>query len=164
MASAGLSAILPLVPVISTTCSLWFAWDQYEFLTLFRKPDLQPLSNKLLPSYFTSFFNRGAPRVLGLLSTTVLSCGAILRYSPGTILHDRGAFSWYVAGLSFALGHQIYVPFILPSIRALRGDAKERNVAELESWLRVHTWRSLTVDLAAWICCLVATLKSNPFA
>ncbi|KAI0595291.1 hypothetical protein F4775DRAFT_595385 [Biscogniauxia sp. FL1348] len=92
MASAGLSAILPLVPVVSSTCSLWFAWDQYEFLTLFRKPDLQPLSNKLLPSYFTSFFNRGAPRVLGLLSTTALSCGAILRYSPGTILHDRGAF------------------------------------------------------------------------
>ncbi|KAI1383550.1 putative integral membrane protein [Hypoxylon trugodes] len=152
------STILHFVPVISTTSSLWFAWDQYEFLTLFRKPDLRGLSNELLPSYFTSFFNRGAPRVLALLTTTVISCGSILRYSPSTILRDSAP--WYIAGLSFALGHQVFVPFILPSIQAIKNDGKEKNVAELESWLRVHTWRSLTVDLAAWVCCIVAASKS----
>ncbi|KAI1662331.1 putative integral membrane protein [Daldinia decipiens] len=159
MDNTSLSTILPFIPVISTTCSLWFAWDQYEFLTLFRKPDLRLLSNQLLPSYFTTFFNRGVPRVLGLLSATVFSCGAILRYSPGTILRDRGAHPWYTAGLLFALGHLIWAPFIIPPIRALRGDAKGKNVAELERWLYIHVWRSLTVDLAAWVCCIVATHK-----
>ncbi|KAI1399282.1 putative integral membrane protein [Hypoxylon fuscum] len=157
MASTGFPAIVHLVPVISSTCSLWFAWDQYEFLMLFRKPDLQALSNKLLPSYFTTFFNRGAPRVVALLATTALSCGTILRYSPSTVLLDSAP--WYIAGLSFALGHQIWIPFILPSIREIQGDAKEKNVVELQSWLRVHTLRSLTVDLAAWVCCIVATAK-----
>ncbi|KAL7619781.1 hypothetical protein AAE478_010323 [Parahypoxylon ruwenzoriense] len=158
MASTGLPTILHLIPVISSTCSLWFAWDQYEFLMLFHKPDLKALSNKLLPSYFTTFFNRGAPRVVALLATTVFSCGTILRYSPSTILRD--SVPWYIAGLSFALGHQVWMPFILPSIRAIKGDAKENNVVELEHWLRIHTCRSLTVDLAAWICCIVATVKS----
>ncbi|KAI0898770.1 putative integral membrane protein [Annulohypoxylon nitens] len=159
MASESLPTLLHLVPVISSICTLWFAWDQYEFMTLFRKPDLHDLSNKLLPSYFTSFFSRGAPRVVGLLTTTILSTGGILRYSPGTALHDNGAFPWYVAGLLFAVGHQTFIPFFLPHVRAIEKDAKEKNVVELESWLRIHTRRSLTVDLAAWVCCIVATLK-----
>ncbi|OTA89386.1 hypothetical protein M434DRAFT_398621 [Hypoxylon sp. CO27-5] len=157
MASAGLPATLHLVLVISTTCSLWFAWDQYEFLMIFRKPDLQPQSNKMLSSYFNTFFSRGAPRVVGLLLTSVISCGSILRYSPSTVLRDSAP--WYLAGLLCTLGHQIYMPIILPSIRALQGDAKENNVSELTKWLRIHTWRSLTVDIAAWVCCIVATTK-----
>ncbi|KAI1641948.1 uncharacterized protein F4817DRAFT_354391 [Daldinia loculata] len=53
---SAMSVSLSLDPVISSTCSLWFAWDQYEFLTLFCKPDIHTLSNRLLPSYFTTFF------------------------------------------------------------------------------------------------------------
>ncbi|KAI0382851.1 putative integral membrane protein [Hypomontagnella monticulosa] len=175
MASVGLPAIVHLIPVISSTCSLWFAWDQYEFLMVFCKPELRSLSNKLLTPYFTTFFNRGAPRVVALLATTALSCGYILRYSPCAILGDSA--SWYIAGkpaqnaewisnnnlmpigLSFALGHLVWAPVILPSIRAIQGDAKENNVAELQNWLRIHAWRSLTVDIAAWVCCIVATTK-----
>ncbi|KAH9988771.1 putative integral membrane protein [Xylariaceae sp. FL0662B] len=162
MASPILPNFLGLIPIISTTCSLWYSWDQYEFLTLFRKSDLRPLSNKLLPSYFTSFFNRGAPRVLGLLATTAISCDIILRYSPAATLHNTGAFPWYIAGFSFALGHPSWVPFIRPVIQNLQEDAKDKNVAELERWLHIHTWRTLTVDLAAWACCIVATINSLP--
>ncbi|KAI1094734.1 putative integral membrane protein [Rostrohypoxylon terebratum] len=162
MASLGLSAILPLVPVVSSTCSLWFAWDQYEFLTIFHKPGLRQSSSEILTPYFTIFFNRGAPRVLALISTTAFSCGAILRNSPGTALQDSGAYSWYLSGLLCAVGHMAWAPLILPYIRALQGNesAKEKKVAELETWLRIHTWRSLTVDLAAWVCCITATVKS----
>ncbi|KAI0006692.1 hypothetical protein F4779DRAFT_620344 [Xylariaceae sp. FL0662B] len=151
-----------LVPLVLSTCTLWFAWDQYEFLTLFRKPDLEALNSQLLPSYCTSFFHRGVPRVIALLTTTVLSCGAILWYSRGTLLHDRGAFPRYVAGLFCVTGHLAWIPFIHPNVLALHEDAEEENFPELELQLHIRTWWSLTVDFAAWVYCVVATVKSLP--
>ncbi|KAI1419262.1 hypothetical protein F5Y12DRAFT_720942 [Xylaria sp. FL1777] len=153
----GVPVALRLVPIISSTSTLWYAWDQYEQMTLFRTRELRPLSNQLLPRYFTSFFARGAPRVLGLLLTTAVSCGGILRYSSHA--RGKGALPWYVAGLSLALSHLAWAPAILPSVRAIEKDAKEKNVAQLDEWLRLHVWRSLTVDLGAWLCCIVATSK-----
>ncbi|KAI1769311.1 hypothetical protein GGR53DRAFT_153719 [Hypoxylon sp. FL1150] len=81
MSTHGVPILLRLIPVISSTSSLWYAWDQYEQMTLFRKTELKTLSNQLLPRYFTSFFARGAPRVVGLLASTAISCGAIIRSS-----------------------------------------------------------------------------------
>ncbi|KAI0873968.1 hypothetical protein GGS24DRAFT_501319 [Hypoxylon argillaceum] len=137
MAADGIPVLLRLLPVMSTTSSL---------------------CNQLLPQYFTSFFARGAPRVLGLLATTVISSGAILRHANDTQVND--ARLWYIAGLSFAIAHLAWVPSILPPVRAIENDAKGQNVAHLEHWLRLHAWRSLTVDVGAWICCVVATIRS----
>ncbi|KAI1647132.1 putative integral membrane protein [Daldinia loculata] len=153
-------ALLRITPAISSTCSLWFGWDQYEFLQLFLDPSKRDLVNQLLPSYFSTFFDRGAPRVVGLLLITILSSAANLRYAPGNLLHERGSFIWYSGAIVFALGHQVYFPFVLPKIRAISGDAKEKNVSELKGWLYVHNWRTLTVDLAGWVCCVVAAVKT----
>ncbi|KAI1373406.1 putative integral membrane protein [Hypoxylon crocopeplum] len=153
------TTLLRVVPVISSTCSLWFGWDQYEFLLLFLKPDIQGHSNQLLPSYFKTFFDRGAPRVVFLLLTTLTSSAANLRYAPQSLLRERGATIWYWGSILFTLGHQIYFPFILPHIKAITSDAKEKNIHELRSWLYVHNWRTLTVDLAGWVCNLVAATK-----
>ncbi|KAI0430582.1 hypothetical protein F5Y09DRAFT_341515 [Xylaria sp. FL1042] len=159
MPTGGVPVLLHLVPIMSSTSSLWYAWDQYEQMTLLRTRELKSLSNQLLPKYFTSFFARGAPRVLGLLLTTAFSCGAILRYSSAGVVREKGAFPWYVAGLSLAISHLAWAPAILPSVKAIEKDAKEKNVTQLEAWLRLHVWRSLTVDLGAWVCCIVATTK-----
>ncbi|KAI6085819.1 putative integral membrane protein [Hypoxylon rubiginosum] len=154
------TTLLRIAPVISSTCQLWFGWDQYEFLQLFLKPDIQGHSNKMLPSYFDTFFSRGAPRVVGLLLTTILTSAANIRYAPGQLLHERGSLIWYSSAIAFALGHQIYFPFIYPSIKAVTSDVKEKNVDELKKWLYVHNWRTLTVDLAGWVCCIVAAVKT----
>ncbi|KAI0966355.1 hypothetical protein F4678DRAFT_450015 [Xylaria arbuscula] len=159
MPTNGVSVLLHLVPVMSSTSSLWYAWDQYEQMTLFRMSELRGHSNQLLPKYFSSFFARGTPRVLGLLLTTSVSCGAILRYSSAALMRDTGAFPWYVAGLSLAVSHLAWAPAILPPVRAIEKDAREKNVVQLDAWLRLHVWRSLTVDLGAWVCCIVATIK-----
>ncbi|KAI0536060.1 hypothetical protein GGR58DRAFT_503691 [Xylaria digitata] len=160
MAPNQLPVILHLVPVITSTSSLWYAWDQYEQMTVFCQPELKGLSNQTLPQYFTLFFNRGVPRVLGLLATTALSCTAILRYSSSALLREQGAFRWYVAGFSLAVGQMAWAPSVLPPVRAIEHDAKDKNVSQLEKWLRLHVWRSLPVDIGAWICCVVATSKS----
>ncbi|KAI1122382.1 hypothetical protein F5Y10DRAFT_287270 [Nemania abortiva] len=162
MSSNSLLVFVRLVPIISSTSSLWYAWDQYEQISLFRHAEMRSLSNQLLPRYFTAFFNRGAPRVLGLLATTAVSCGAILRYSPAALVRDSGAFPWYVAGISLAAAHLAWAPSILPLKNAIERDAKDKNVVHLERRLRLHVWRSLTVDLGAWICCIVATVKTFP--
>ncbi len=156
----GLQTFLRIVPVISSTCSLWFAWDQHELLAHFTRPEIRGLSNQILPAWFGAFFSAGAPRVVGLLAATVLSSGAVLRYSPDGLLRDRGSSRWYLASIAFALGHQLFVPFIIWPIRAIPRDAKDKNVAELQAWLRVHTVRTLTVDIAAWVCCVVAAVKT----
>ncbi|KAI1310355.1 hypothetical protein F5Y03DRAFT_345912 [Xylaria venustula] len=158
MPTNGVSVLLHLVPVMSSTSSLWYAWDQYEQMALFRMSELRGLSNQLLPKYFPSFFARGTPRVLGLLLTTAVSCGVILR-SSSALMRDTGAFPWYVAGLSLAISHLAWAPAILPLVRAMEKDAREKNIAHLDAWLRLHVWRSLTVDLGAWVCCIVATIK-----
>ncbi|GAW19620.1 hypothetical protein ANO14919_091080 [Xylariales sp. No.14919] len=158
MPTAGVS-LLHLVPIMSSTSSLWYAWDQYEQMVIFRRQELKGLSNQLLPRYFTAFFARGAPRVLGLLLTTAFSSGAIVRYSSAALAREKGAFPWYIAGLSLAISHLAWAPAILPSVKAIEKDAKEKNVAQLDAWLRLHVWRSLTVDLGAWACCIIATVK-----
>ncbi|GAW13745.1 hypothetical protein ANO14919_031340 [Xylariales sp. No.14919] len=160
MASEGLPVFVRLVPIMTTTSSLWYAWDQYEQITLFRHAELRSLSNQLLPRYFTSFFNRGAPRVLALLMGTTFSCAAILQYSPAGVVHGSGAVPWYVGGLSLAVAHLAWAPSIFPLKNLIEKDAKEKNVTHIERWLRLHVWRSLTVDLGAWICCIVATVKT----
>ncbi|KAI1195672.1 hypothetical protein F5X97DRAFT_307367 [Nemania serpens] len=160
MASEGFPTFVRLVPVISSTSSLWYAWDQYEQMTLFRQAETRSLSNQLLPRYFPAFFHRGAPRVLGLLASTAVSCGVILRCSPAARVHGNGAYPWYAAGLCLAAAHLAWAPAILPLKDAIQQDAKDKNTAHLEHWLRLHVWRSLTVDLGAWICCIVATVKA----
>ncbi|KAI0197938.1 hypothetical protein F4808DRAFT_437614 [Astrocystis sublimbata] len=154
--TTALPVLLRLLPVISSTSSLWFAWDQYEQMTLFRQPSLKPLSNALLPGYFKAFFARGVPRVLGLLATTTISCGTLIRSLPS----GSGAYSWYIGGLCLALAHLAWVPFILGPVQAIEKDAKTQNVAHLDAWLRLHVWRTLTVDLCAWVCCVTATVVS----
>ncbi|KAI1776999.1 hypothetical protein F4818DRAFT_408798 [Hypoxylon cercidicola] len=158
MSTHEVPVLLRLIPIMSSTSSLWYAWDQYEQNTLFRKAELKTLSNQLLPRYFTSFFARGAPRVLALLATTAVSCGAILRSSGD--MSASAAKPWYIAGLSLAVAHLAWAPLIIPPVKAIEKDAKGQNVAHLEHWLRLHVWRSLTVDLGAWLCCIVATVVS----
>ncbi|KAI1764079.1 hypothetical protein GGR53DRAFT_466635 [Hypoxylon sp. FL1150] len=101
-----------------------------------------------------------APRVVGLLLTTILTSAANTRYAPGQLLHERGSFIWYSSAITFALGHHVYFPLILPYIKAVKGDAKEKNVNELRNWFYVHNWRTLAVDLAGWVCCIVAAVKT----
>ncbi|KAH9886778.1 hypothetical protein F4778DRAFT_438694 [Xylariomycetidae sp. FL2044] len=158
------AVLLALTPVVSSTCSLLFAHDQHFFLTLLTKPDIRAPSNALLPSYFRAFFAPGLVRVLGFLGVTVGSSAALLLLlrtsSAGPLLRGRGAFAWYAAGASFAAGHLLFVPLVAPRIRAICEDQGGENVNVLKSWLFYNAARGCTVDLAAWVCCLVAAAKT----
>ncbi|KAM0252774.1 hypothetical protein ACHAQJ_007612 [Trichoderma viride] len=152
-------AALRVAPLLTSTCTLWFAWDQHFFLHLFNKPEIRSKSNELLPTYFRHFFDGGLNRVLGLLSLTVSSTLATC-----FVNHDyhwaNKSLRWYTAGMVLAAGHLAFVPFIAPKVQAIIEDtSKGESTKDLEGWLSLHTIRSLTVDLAAWACFVIGTAR-----
>lgn len=151
---------LRAAPLLTSTCSLWFAWDQHFFLHLFNKPEIREKSNELLPTYFRYFFRGGVTRVLVLLSLTVSSTLATC-----LVNHDshwaNGSLRWYTAGLVLAASHLAFVPAIAPKVQAVIEDSsKGQSTNDLDGWLSIHAVRGLTVDLAAWACFVVATVRN----
>ena len=159
--SPGLRTVLQLTPLVSSTCTLWFAHDQWFFLDILAKREPSAYINQILPPYFDEFLKRGLIRVAGWLLTSALSTAVILTGSgAGDDLHRRGSHSWYLAGAGFAISHLAFAPFIVPRIRSITNDSKDRNTKHLRAWLQIHMARSLTSDTAAWVCFLVAIAKT----
>lgn len=152
--------LLRLAPVISTTASLILAWDQHWMLSVFTLPSLKRDSAQYLPKWFSAFFRSGLPSVLGFLSVTMATATLNLR-AESLLLKQRGSYYWYAAGAALAAGHLLFVPAVAPRIQAIVEDeTKGNSVGELRRWLRVNAIRGLTVDLGAWVCCVVAAVRT----
>ncbi len=151
---------LRLAPAISATASLLFARDQQFFLAILARPENRALGNQLLPTYFKTCFKKSVWVVVGFLSITIATSVANLRLS-GPLLHENGSYPWYVAGASLALGHLAFFPAIAPSVQALLQDSSKGNsIGNLDSWLKVNATRSWTADLGAWVCSIIAVVKT----
>ncbi|KAK7750070.1 hypothetical protein SLS62_008063 [Diatrype stigma] len=154
-------SLLYLVPAISSTCSLFFAWDQFVFLRLFLKKDVQPHGNRLQSSYWKSFFPQAVVVVFAGIGTTA-GASFTLMATQSDILLAKGTYNWYLAGAVLAIAHLPFAPTIMPTIKRLQDPKKDvdSGTATLQKWLRIHTTRALTVDLGSWICCVVAATKT----
>ncbi|RAK95277.1 putative integral membrane protein [Aspergillus ibericus CBS 121593] len=151
-------SLLRAAPLVTSTCTLWFAFDQDFFLNVFLHPDHRPGSDALLPSYFRVFFRRGLVRVLGLLTLTLTGGGWNIR----THHRQSSSWPWYVAGTALAASHLLFVPAIAPKIQAITEDASQgSSTRDLEGWLAIHRVRTWTVDLAAWACFAVGMSVSQ---
>ncbi|RLL96039.1 hypothetical protein CFD26_105597 [Aspergillus turcosus] len=143
---------LRLAPLISSTCSLWFAWDQHLFLSIFVSPENRSFSNQFVPTYFRTFFRRGLTWVLVLLGLSLSTAGLNI-VTDGASLRARQSLQWYAAGAAFATGHVAFAPFVAPKVRAISEDHSQgQSTRDLEAWLRLNRIRMFTVDLAAWVC------------
>ncbi|KAM4057563.1 hypothetical protein HRG_009198 [Hirsutella rhossiliensis] len=158
---------LRAAPLVSSTCSLLFAWDQHFFLGLLNRPENRPHSRPLLRSYFSSFFRRALPFVVvTIAASTWLGIGNL--YARPDALVASSSLRWYAAGSALAAAHLLYVPAIAPSCRALicadgpAAGADDDVNAYLDDWLTVNARRMLTVDLAAWAAFVVAVTRSLP--
>ncbi|KAI1136027.1 hypothetical protein F5Y05DRAFT_122069 [Hypoxylon sp. FL0543] len=154
-------SFLYLVPVISSTSALYFAWDQYLFLSIFLKKDIQAPSNRLQSSYWQTFFPRGSAAVLGLISITSGASFALLR-TQAAILQEKNSYNWYLAGGILALCHLLWAPSIMPVVDTLQDSKKDVNegTITLRRWINIHLTRALTVDLACFVSCVVAAAKT----
>ncbi|KAG7406364.1 hypothetical protein LZL87_013643 [Fusarium oxysporum] len=150
-------SILHLVPVVTSTVSLWFAFDQFFFLGLFLNKKVEPTAKDTLTPYWNTMINTGLPIVVAPLLGTIASTTAILATTREEYLRDKGSFSWYIASTALAASHFAFVPIILPKIKGLQNGGL---TPILRQWMRIHITRSVTVDLFCWITCIVASAKT----
>lgn len=152
--------LLRASPLITSTCSLWYAWDEQFFLSIFTRPENEFESSALLPSYFNTFFQRGTASVLTVLALTLSSSAANL-YTDRSVLSARGSLKWYIAGTILSAAHLLFAPLIVPVIKAIVEDREGENaVPNVKEWLRVNAIRTLTVDLAAWGAFAIAVTRT----
>ncbi|KID74206.1 uncharacterized protein G6M90_00g081610 [Metarhizium brunneum] len=151
---------LRALPLVSSTCTLLFGWDQTFFLGIMNRPENRAKSKPLLQSYFNTFFYRGLPFVVGAIGVSTWS-GVGNLFAQRSVLQSRQSFWWYAAGTIAAASHLLFVPLIAPSVRDMM-DGKEQTDANdcLDEWLRVNNVRTLTVDLLAWGAFMVAAGKT----
>lgn len=172
-------ALLRTAPLVTSTCTLWYAFDQDMFLDVFLHPGHRRRSNELLPSYFHVFFRRAVIRVLGLLGLTLLGggCNVLINRQPGVPFPARGhgfltdhlpcinhqtPLLWYTAGTMMCASHLIFVPSIATKVQAIIDDQSHgQSTRDLERWLAIHRLRTWTVDLAAWVCFAVGVCLSG---
>ncbi|KAK7414685.1 hypothetical protein QQX98_006453 [Neonectria punicea] len=150
--------LLLVTPLISSTCSLWYSFDQDLFLGLITQLDKKK-ADDILPSYIKNFFQRGTAQVVGLIAVTFWSSlASIWLYRP--VLQSRGSVHLYAWTAALAVGHLAWVPAVAWKLKALMDDdtAAEgtTNVGMMKRWLRVNFARMLTTDLSAWVCSLAA--------
>lgn len=150
-------AALAIAPLISSTCTLWYAFDQHHFLRIFTSPTNRPKSDLILPTYFKEFFAAALPRVVGLLGLTFWTSIGNYYWRYDSLVANR-SLRWYVAGASLAASHLLFVPLVAPRIRAIVEDDRSKGTPTdvLDEWLNIHLWRTWTVDVAAWACLAVA--------
>ncbi|KAG5935651.1 hypothetical protein E4U59_005440 [Claviceps monticola] len=162
---------LLLAPLVSSSWSLVYAWDQHVFLNHLTHPELCQRSNAILPTYWRVMFPLGITQVVLLLGTTTsASVGAIVWHKD--LLQRRGSLLWYAGAAGFAVGHLLFAPLVAPLIKYMmddeggrplerkRAEPGDRNVEAQQRWLGYNMVRLLTTDLGAWVCCAVAVGKT----
>jgi hypothetical protein len=149
-------SLLYLVPVVTSTVSLWFAFDQYFFLGIFLHKDVEPGAKHVLTPYWNTMITTGLQYVIGPLLGTAGATAAILYTTPSEVLREKNCYSWYIASMAFAAGHFTFAPAILPKIRGLQEGGL---TPTLRQWMRVHVARAITVDFLCWVTSLVACAK-----
>lgn len=150
-------SILHLVPVITSTVSLWFAFDQYFFLGIFLHKDVEPSAKHVLTPYWSTMIGTGLGYIVAPLIGTMASTVTILNSTSTELLQAKSSYEWYIASIILAAGHFAFVPVVLPKIRALSDGGL---TPALRLWMRIHVTRSVTVDLFCWVACLVACAKT----
>ncbi|KAG8161792.1 hypothetical protein KVR01_008779 [Diaporthe batatas] len=146
-------SFLHLAPVVTSTVSLWFAFDQYFFLGIFLHKDVELRAKHVLTPYWNTMINTGLGYVVAPLFCTIASTAAILNNTPTGLLQAKGSY----ACAAFAAGHFAFVPAVLPKIRGLSNGGL---TPVLRQWMRVHVSRSLTVDFLCWATAVVAAAKT----
>ncbi|KAI5290789.1 hypothetical protein KEM54_000449 [Ascosphaera aggregata] len=179
--------LLRVAPLITTTATLHYAWDEHFFLSIFlsdvfqkcrdeyekqeAKTDAiqshQPSINSVIPRYFAGFFyGAGTIFLVGANAATMVTAGMNLKLRALSANPIRWCL--YAAGLGFTIGHFLCVPMVMWSVKALLDRAgqimtgeevdDEEPSKELWRWLKGHYIRTLLADIPGWLCFLGAVI------
>jgi hypothetical protein len=138
-----------------------FAVDEHIFLGTWMHPEFRDRANAHLPVWFQYWGRRG---------TWVIKLGYPANYIFGIlnllVARDQpraaGSQNWYLLGLLFSIGHiAIYAKGALKLLAEIKNDIPKGNSTySMGVWLKMNWVRALTTDLPAWLCFIVAALKT----
>lgn len=176
-----------IAPLLTTTATLHYAWDEHYFLSIFLskllqspKPSItgsetkikaitpQPSINSFIPRYFAGFFSGtgGLVFLLGTNAITIVTAGLNLHRRP--FPSDPTRWYLYAGGLVFTLAHFWCMPLVMWRVNALLEMAHETEKTEgvdggeasreLWGWLKGHYIRTFLTDIPGWLCFLGAVI------
>ncbi|KAK7975543.1 hypothetical protein PG989_014006 [Apiospora arundinis] len=164
-------ALLRIAPLVLSTCVLRFSMDQLLFLWIFLNPRLAKHVNAVLPSYIDVFTTRKS-YILSVFYPVLIATGLANRYYGMTVLSPSSpkespssAMWWYTTGTALALLHFSFTSRLngktrrIISIAAAGPKEDEERAAELQSWLYLHAFRSVFVDLPCMFCFAIAVMR-----
>ncbi|PHH82554.1 hypothetical protein CDD82_5574 [Ophiocordyceps australis] len=149
---------LLMAPLVSSTASLVFGWDQHLLMAPLTRAEAQPHGNLVLPAFWRVVLGRSAVQVLSLLGLTAGTAAAAV-VGNGPLVRARNAAAWYVGAAALAVGHLGFVPFVARRIRRMAQEETDDNVELQRQWLSINLVRTATTDAGAWVCALVAVCR-----
>ncbi|KAL6232481.1 hypothetical protein BDW75DRAFT_19527 [Aspergillus navahoensis] len=152
--------LLRMAPLVTTTASLMYAWDEHWFLSGFLRPEYKQHSDAMLPRYFRRFFEQGI-WIIASLNTVTLTSSITNLLVDRPVLDRLGSSRWYWAGLGFTVCHFLFVPLIAYPIRDIMEDrSKGASTKDLKRWIDIHRIRVLVADLPGWLSFFAAVLTT----
>ncbi|KAK1752555.1 hypothetical protein QBC47DRAFT_404878 [Echria macrotheca] len=169
--------LLRLAPAITAAASVTFSGNQQWIVSILLRDEFLCRSSsssseseeerfrdpEAVRAWLDVFFGLARTKVTGLLGASILGAAGNVWFAGD----DRGQKWWYGAGLVLAVGS-----LGMGRVMGRRagevvgkgnknGDGKVVVMVEgVRRWLRVNAVRSLTVDLGAWVCFVVAAVKA----
>jgi len=161
MAPLTLLRVLRILPVLSTAITLQFAVDEHIFLGTWMHPSFRDRANTHLPAWFYNWGRRGRwIIILGYPANYIL--GILNLLIARDQLKAAGSEKWYWLGLLFSAGHiAIYAKGALKLLSDIKEDVPKGNSTySMGVWLKMNWVRAVTTDMPAWVCFVVAALKT----
>ncbi|CAI6230545.1 unnamed protein product [Periconia digitata] len=151
------TSLIRLLPALTSTTLLTYAFSESLFLTPFMHPTIRPQSNSFLPPYFARWLARAKYVIIIGYPATFLAGAANLLSSPGQF-----ATKLYGTGMLFSLAHIfVFGPRMLGLLEDIKKGVPEGDVmGSLGTWLRINWVRAWTTDFLAWGCFVGAAAAS----
>ena len=154
-----------VIPLCTSSATLGLSLFQYPVFLSFMhaRPSI---AGRPLSSYWQIFLKQsvGLVTASGLLSTAVGAYSWRWLHTHGH-LETTAVAKWYGYGALLALGHFVFVPLVAAPIKKITDNApgdgvdakgddavEEVNRQEMVTWFKLHTIRTLLIDLPAVWC------------
>ncbi|KAL6864227.1 hypothetical protein J3F83DRAFT_154229 [Trichoderma novae-zelandiae] len=155
-----------LIPALSTSLNVGMALGAWITVLPFADP---AYPGPAVAVWFNGFFKPGFIGITSLGAVTVASGirAALLRDRSGTETGSgsvegrakaRNASRWAIAGLVFTVLHFGFGNSVLAIMDKILS-APELAQGQMAAWIQLHTVRTLTTDVPAWLCFIGALLS-----
>ncbi|KAK2745273.1 hypothetical protein FQN57_003968 [Myotisia sp. PD_48] len=159
--------LLRLAPLITSTASAMYSTSELIMNSAFIQPTVRREADTVLPHWFKTVFDRAVKVVVGLITITSSTAIANIYLSYRDNGLEDGILSlpfstkMYALGVTCALGHLTFIPWVSQPIQHLMENTSKRGATlEMQDWLSVHRIRWAIMDVPASLAFMLAILTA----